>query len=97
MIAIEVGGVVLLVVLGVVATWMAVVGLMGAVGAVRLRRCRVCGHIHVGGLEGQPMVCTYCRHPWLAGHLMPVRVHHLFPGEMEPVSTPVPVPDRTKN
>lgn len=82
MIGLEVvAGVVLLLLLAV-ATYMAVVGLMGAVGAVRLKRCRACGHLRAAPSPGS--ACAYCRHPWLARHLMPMRLHHLLSNEMEP-------------
>ncbi len=78
-------GAVVLALLVAVATWMAIVGLMGAIGAVRFKRCRVCGHLRSGWSLTHPTLCAYCRHPWLVRHVMPVRLHHLLPAEMEPV------------
>ena len=93
MIALEVSGVVLLLILAVAATWMMLVGLLGANGAVRLKRCRACGHLLAGGSGRSSGVCPYCRHPWLVRHVMPVHLRHLLPEEMVPdVSSSVDAP-----
>jgi len=84
MIVAEVLSTLILLTLVAITTWMAIVGLMGVIGAVRFKRCRMCGHLRPGGSQGQSAVCPYCRHPWLAHHLMPVRIHHFLPAEMEP-------------
>jgi hypothetical protein len=91
MMALEVFGGVVLLVLAVAATWMAVVGLLGTVGALRLRRCRSCGHLLAGSVPSRAAVCPYCRHPWLASHVVPIHLHHLLPQEMEPIGRPAPV------
>jgi len=84
-IVLEVLGGLVLLILGLSATWMAIVGLMGACGAARLTRCRECGHLHVAAPRGQQSVCLYCHHPWVTRHMVPVRVHHFLPAEMEPL------------
>lgn len=87
MIVVEVVGVAVLLVLVLAATWMAVVGLLGAIGAIHLRRCRSCGHLIASGTPRAPSVCPYCRHPRLLGHLIPVHLHHFLPQEMTPAET----------
>jgi hypothetical protein len=80
MIIIEVLGAVALGGLLAVSTWMAVVGLLGALGSTMFR-CQACGHLLVAPRR-PGATCPYCRHPWLASHLTPLHVHHVFPGEM---------------
>ncbi len=82
MIVLEVLGGVTLAILLLVSTWMAVVGLLGAVG-VAMCRCRACGHLVLTSPDPDAP-CPYCRHPWLANHLMPLRLHHYLPGEFRP-------------
>lgn len=94
-IALEVVGSVVLLFLVVAATWMAVVGLLGAVGAVRLRRCRACGHLITSGTPRSRSICPYCRHPWLGNHLMPLHLQHFLPGEMTPADVPARRAPRT--
>ena len=86
-IALEVVGSVVLLFLVVAATWMAVVGLLGAIGAIRLRRCRSCGHL-ITRTPGVRSICPYCRHAWLGNHLMPVHLRHFLPGEMTAADAP---------
>lgn len=86
MIALEVIAAVVLLGVAAATTWMALVGLMGVGGFVRLRRCRSCGHLVIVPL-GQARVCPYCRHPRLASHISPLRLHHLLPDELEPVGS----------
>jgi DNA-directed RNA polymerase subunit RPC12/RpoP len=83
MIALEVAGAVVLLALGLTVTWMAIVGLMGITGAVRLRRCRTCGHL-VTTTRQIRSACPYCHHPWLGRHVVHMRLHHFLPGEWEP-------------
>ena len=90
MMALEVLAAVVLLVLAAAATWMAVVGLLGAVGALRLRRCRSCGHLRPSWSPQQAGACPYCRHPWVVRHVMPVHLRHLLPGEMEPIGRSAP-------
>ncbi len=80
MIALEVIG--SLVVAGILltATWMAIVGLLSVIGAVRLHRCAECGHL-VTTSPGRAGPCGYCRHPRLAGHLPAVHLRHRLPGD----------------
>ena len=80
MITVEVIGAVLIIVLGVTVTWMAIVGLLGVTGAVRLRRCRTCGHLVTTTPHIAP-ACPYCRHPRSLGHVVHMRLHHFLPGE----------------
>jgi len=80
MIVVEVVGAVVLITLSVTATWMAIVGLMGATGALRLRRCRTCGHL-VTSTPRMPAACPYCRHQRLLRHIIHMRLHHFLPGE----------------
>ena len=89
MVELEVVAAVVLAALLAVATWMAVVGLMGATGAIMLRRCRNCGHLRAARPNGS--ACLYCHHPRLARHLMPMRLHHLLSEEMEPMPVHPPV------
>ncbi len=90
MTALEVLGAAVLLMLAAATTWMAAVGLLGAVGALRLQRCRSCGHLLPHSSPQQPAVCPYCRHPRLARHVMPLHLRHLLPAEMEPISRPAP-------
>lgn len=90
MIALEVIGAVVLFTLAVATTWMAIVGLLGAIGAARLRRCRSCGHLLVGAPLRTSGVCPYCRHRWLVRHVIPVHLRHLLPAEMAPAQPPPP-------
>ncbi|HET9076463.1 MAG TPA: hypothetical protein VFN68_05985 [Acidimicrobiales bacterium] len=93
MIVVEVVGALVLLLLVGVATGMAVMGLLGVVGAVRLSRCRCCGHLRASGLMRSPGVCLYCRHPWLVRHVMPVHLAHLLPAELIPAElTPAEPP-----
>ena len=87
MIALEVLGAVVLLVLVAASTWMAVTGLLGAGGIMRLRRCRACGHLRPSWPR-QATFCPYCRHPWAVEHVMPVHLRHFLPGEMEPSRPP---------
>jgi DNA-directed RNA polymerase subunit RPC12/RpoP len=80
MIGVEVAGAVVIIALGVTATWMAIMGLLGVTGAVRLRRCRTCGHLITTTPQMAP-ACPYCRHPRLLAHLVHMRLHHFLPGE----------------
>jgi hypothetical protein len=80
MIVLEVAGAVVLIGLVVTATWMAIVGLMGITGALRLRRCRECGHL-IPSTPQMATGCPYCRHERLARHVIPMRLHHFLPGE----------------
>lgn len=84
MLVLEVLGILTLIGLALVATWMAVVGLLGVVGNQRLRRCRSCGHLMTSTWRQSPSACPVCRHPWLKRHILPVHLRHLFPAEMEP-------------
>ncbi|HET9732352.1 MAG TPA: hypothetical protein VFP54_06705 [Acidimicrobiales bacterium] len=91
MVALEVLAAVVLFALLVATTWMALVGLMGATGTVRLRRCRSCGHMVVPS-PYRSGVCPYCRHPWLSHHhIGMLQVHHLMPAEMDPTPSAGPV------
>lgn len=79
MVALEVVGIfVLAMALGLV-TWMLWLGLAGAVGAVRLKRCRTCGHL-VATWSTSVVACPYCRHRHL-GRFGHARLHHYLPGE----------------
>ena len=80
MIALEVAGSVVLLGLAVTAAWMAVVGLMGVTGALRLKRCQACGHL-LPATPGQTTICPYCRHPRLLHRLAHARLRHYLPGE----------------
>ena len=65
----------LVVVMLAIATFMALEGIMGAIGAVEIGRCRTCDHLIV---MAKSAACPYCRHPRLAhaAHLhLPVRHH----------------------
>lgn len=84
MIGWEVVGGVILFGLVLVVTWMAIVGSMGVLGIIRLKRCPACGHFLTRPPAYHPLVCPYCRHPWLVAHVMPVRIRHFLPGEMGP-------------
>ena len=88
MTTLEVLGAIVLLMLASATAWMAAVGLLGAVGALRLRRCRSCGHLLPRSSQ-QPLVCPYCRHPWLTRHVNPVHLRHLLPEEMDPISRPL--------
>ena len=83
MLVLEALGILAIIGLAVVATWMSVVGLLGVAGNQRLRRCRSCGHLLTTGWKKTPSECPVCRHPWLRRHVFPVHLHHLFPAEME--------------
>jgi hypothetical protein len=85
MIVVEVLGSLVVLIMAIAVTWMAIVGLVGATGVVCLKRCRFCGHLHPAWTGTNPPMCAYCRHPWLNRHVMPVRLHHFFPAEMDPV------------
>lgn len=79
MVALEVLGAVVLAGLLLVVTWMAIVGLFGAFGGLRLHRCPECGHLGTAwAARNQP--CPYCRHPLMA-HLLPVHLRHYLPGD----------------
>ncbi len=82
MIALEIAGPVAIVALGMTATWMAIVGLLGVGGAVRLRRCRTCGHLITTTPHLAP-ACPYCRYPRLLGRAVHMRLHHFLPGEWQ--------------
>lgn len=71
-------------VLAAAVTWMAIVGLMGVGGMVRLQRCRGCGHLVATPLGQRTVACPICSHPRLAHVLPPVHLAHLLPGEMRP-------------
>jgi hypothetical protein len=79
MIVLEVLGAVVILVLLAVATWMAIVGLEGVLGAIRLQRCRTCGHLVPSSSE-HVAACAFCRvdHS-LHAHFSHVRVHHHSP------------------
>ena len=79
-------------VLLLVSASMAIIGLLGATG-LRLSRCRLCGHLVAD--PGPAMACPHCEHPWLVQHLMPVRLHHLLPGEFGPITRGSTLPGRT--
>jgi hypothetical protein len=79
MLAVEVIAAVVLAAVLFVSTWMAIVGLLGISGMVRMRRCGDCGHL-VTAWPGHA-VCPYCAHPWMAHHLFPVHLRHRLPGE----------------
>jgi hypothetical protein len=84
MLVLEIVAVVVILVLAAGATWMAVVGLVGVASGQRLKRCRSCGHLLTTAWRRPPSQCPVCRHPWLASHVMPVHLVHMFPSEMEP-------------
>lgn len=84
MIVVEVLGSVVVLGMAIAVSWMAMVGLMGASGVACLKRCRSCGHLHSAWMSAKPSRCAYCRHAWLARHVMPVRLRHFFPSEMDP-------------
>jgi DNA-directed RNA polymerase subunit RPC12/RpoP len=73
-------GLVVLLALAIAATWMAVVGLMGITGMIRLRRCRGCGHM-LPSTRGSTVDCPYCRHPRLLHGFSHARLKHLLPAE----------------
>lgn len=79
MIVLEVVGALVILALLAVATWMAIVGLEGVLGAIRLQRCRTCGHL-VPSSSDDVSACGFCRvdHA-LHAHLAHVRVHHHSP------------------
>jgi DNA-directed RNA polymerase subunit RPC12/RpoP len=79
MITLEVAAAVAIMALGLTATWMAIVGLLGVTGAIRLRRCRTCGHL-ITTTPNMAPACPYCRHRRL-GHVVHMRLHHFLPGE----------------
>lgn len=84
MIVVEVLGAGILLVMAVAVTAMAIVGLIGAIGVVSLKRCPSCRHLHATWSGADLSRCFYCRHTWLNRHVMPVRLRHFFPSEMEP-------------
>jgi RNA polymerase subunit RPABC4/transcription elongation factor Spt4 len=91
MIALEVIAALVLFSLLVATTCMALVGLMGAVSPMRLKRCRACGHLVLPS-PNQAGLCPYCRHPWLSRHHVGLlQVHHFMPAEMEPVHNTGPL------
>lgn len=83
-IVVEVLGFVVVLGIAVAVTWMAIVGLMGASGVACLKRCRSCRHLHLAWTSANSSKCAYCRHAWLARHVMPMRLRHFFPSEMDP-------------
>ena len=80
MIALEIAGFIVLLVMAVSVTWMMFVGLISVVGGVRLRRCRSCGHL-LAAISAEPTGCPYCKHPRLLHRFAHARVHHILPGE----------------
>lgn len=61
---------VLVAALGVASLIAAYIGLLSLSGAVRQARCQRCGHLAVTSGSALPGGCIYCRH----GHLMhPIR------------------------
>lgn len=84
MLVLEILAIVVIVALAGAATWMALVGLVGVASNHRLLRCRSCGHLMTSSWKQKQTECPVCRHPWLKRHVLPVRLLHLFPSEMEP-------------
>ena len=71
------------------STALAIAGLMGVLGALRIGRCQSCGHISITG-PGHPY-CVFCRHALLTGALAH---HHSRPsglGRGSGYLRPVPV------
>jgi hypothetical protein len=80
MLAVEIIGGVIVAAILFVSTWMAIVGLLGVTGSVRMRRCRDCGHLAISW-PGHAM-CLFCRHPWMVHHVAMLDVRHRLPGEL---------------
>jgi DNA-directed RNA polymerase subunit RPC12/RpoP len=86
MIGIEVAGALAVAVLATVATWMAIVGLLGVGGFVRMQRCRSCGHLVSTPVGRRVGACPMCSHSHLS-HMVPaVHLTHLLPGELRPAA-----------
>jgi hypothetical protein len=79
MIVLEVAGAIVILALLGVATWMAIVGLEGVLGAIRLQRCHTCGHLGPSSSDAV-WACAFCRvDHTLHAHLAHARVHHRSP------------------
>lgn len=66
-----------------VTYWMFWAGLAGSARQLSLKRCRNCGHLRVATSlhRYNASECMYCRHPWVAAHLLHNRLRHNFPRE----------------
>jgi hypothetical protein len=73
MLIVEIIGAVLVLALAVVVTAGFYLGVLASIGALRLTRCRHCGHLGISAPREPLLLCSRCRHPHL---LHPLRVHH---------------------
>jgi late competence protein required for DNA uptake (superfamily II DNA/RNA helicase) len=79
-VVIEVLTAILVAALGLASLVAAYIGLLSLAGAVRQARCQRCGHLAVTSASGSPGGCIYCRHDHLMHPIRTLRPAHSVPG-----------------
>lgn len=80
MVVFEVVAFLFLLAMAVAVTLMAVVGLLGVTGVMRLKRCPTCAHL-LPCAASRSTSCPYCAHPRLLHHFAHARIRHYLPGD----------------